>query len=55
MGIFKKLINKVRDTEVPPVVERLVSKELAKKNASSANADNTVSDYRTKGAPMSRP
>jgi hypothetical protein len=30
MGIFKKLINKVLDAEVPPVVEKLVKKELAK-------------------------
>jgi hypothetical protein len=31
MGIFKNLINKVLDAEVPPVVERLVKKELAPK------------------------
>jgi ribosomal protein S8 len=31
MGIFKKLINKVLDAEVPPVIEKLVKKENAKK------------------------
>jgi uncharacterized protein with gpF-like domain len=38
MGIFKNLINKVLDAEVPPVVEQLVKKELAKKRASSAGS-----------------
>jgi uncharacterized protein with gpF-like domain len=33
MGIFKNLINKVLDAEVPPVVERLVKKGQAQKPA----------------------
>ncbi|MDR2815168.1 MAG: hypothetical protein LBB62_00465 [Proteiniphilum sp.] len=31
MGIFKNLINKVLDAEVPPAVEKLVRKKYAKK------------------------
>jgi hypothetical protein len=31
MGIFKNLINKVLDAEVPPVVEQLARKNLPKK------------------------
>jgi hypothetical protein len=41
MGIFKKLINKVLDAEVPPVVEKLVKKELAQKGASGGNVPDT--------------
>jgi hypothetical protein len=37
MGIFKNLINKILDIEAPPVVERLVKKELAKKGATGGN------------------
>jgi hypothetical protein len=33
MGIFKNLINKILDAEVPPVVEQLVSKRQAQKTA----------------------
>jgi hypothetical protein len=32
MGIFKNLINKVLDAEVPPVVEQLVKKEQDEKD-----------------------
>jgi tetratricopeptide (TPR) repeat protein len=37
MGIFKKLINKVLDAEVPPVVEQLVKKGLTQKGAAGEN------------------
>jgi hypothetical protein len=41
MGIFKKLINKVLDTEVPPAVEKLVKKGLSKKEKSGVNLPDT--------------
>jgi hypothetical protein len=36
MGIFKKLINKVLDTEVPPAVEKLVKKGVPEEKKSDA-------------------
>jgi hypothetical protein len=41
MGIFKNLINKVLDAEVPPVVEMVVKKGLAKKDVAKGNPPDT--------------
>jgi hypothetical protein len=41
MGIFKKLINKVLNTEVPPAIEKFILKELAKKGVERESPDDS--------------
>jgi predicted transcriptional regulator len=41
MGIFKKLINKILDAEVPPAIEKLVKKGFAKKEYTEEQAGGT--------------